>query len=282
MFNSIKSLLLGAGLLLMAGSSAAADRISAETADAVIRKSGLGEQLADFGSSLRAGITTNPEIATKMTEEQLGTVLKAFETAYAPARLSAGINAELTRQLKPAVAKDTLNWLESELGAKITALENTASAIANDPAKMAEAQKLLERLPPRRAERYIALMKSTGADEAGAQIALNTSLGIAYGAAATLGSTPPLLDDLRKELEASRPQMVEALGNVYIVMFASVYQSLPESELDQYLAFADSASGKAYHKAVSAALDAALGDAAKEVGRQIGEAGRARKTQSDA
>ncbi|WP_293370856.1 hypothetical protein [Nevskia sp.] len=282
MLKSIRLLLLSTGLVLAAGHAAAADRISAETAEAIIQKSGMAAQLDDFGPSMRAGITTNPELAGKMTEEQLGSLIGAFESAYAPARLSAGINAELIRQLKPAVAKDALSWLESELGAKITALEDTATAIAIDPEKMAEAQKLLERLPPRRAERYIALMKSTGADEAGAQIALNSALGVAYGAATTLGSTPPQLDDLRKELEAGRPQMVEALGNVYIVLFASVYQSLPESELDQYLAFADSASGKAYHKAVSAALDAALGDAAKEVGRQIGEAGRARKTQSDA
>lgn len=282
MFKSLKSMLLAVGCLLVAGSAVAADRISTETADAIARKSGVVDQLADFGPSMRAGITTNPELASKMTEEQLGTLLKAFEAAYAPARLAADINAELVKQLKPAAAKDALTWLESELGIRITALENSATELANDPEKMAAAQKLLERLPPRRAERYIALMKATGADESGAQIVLNSSLGMAYGASATLGSTPPSLDELRKELEKGRPQMVEALGNAYIAMFASVYQGLAETELDQYLAFAESASGKAYHKAITAALDHALTNAAKEAGRQVGESSRARKTQSDA
>lgn len=282
MSKSLLSLLTTVVLALGSTAVMAADRISAETAGAVIQKSGVGDQLADFAPSMRAGITTNPEIASKMTEEQLGNLLQAFEAAYAPERLKAEINAELIRQLKPEAAKDALTWLESDLGTRITALENSATELANDPEKMAGAQKLLERLPPRRAERYIALMKATGADESGAQIVLNSSLGMAYGAAATLGSTPPNLDELRKELEASRPQMGEALGNTYITMFASVYQDLAEADLDRYLAFADSASGKAYHKAITAALDVALTKAAKEAGRQVGEATRAKKTQSDA
>ena len=282
MFTSLKQLLLGAALLIGAGQALAAERISTETAAAIADKSGVSQQLADFGPSMRAGITTNPELASKMTEAQLGTLLKAFEAAYAPSRLAADINAELVRILKPAAAKDALAWLESDLGTRITALENGATELANDPDKMAAAQKLLERLPPRRAERYIALMKATGADESGAQIVLNSSLGMAYGASATLGSTTPDLDALRKELEANRPQMVEALGNTYIVMFASVYQDIAETDLDKYLAFAESPSGKAYHKAITVALDVALTNAAKEAGRQIGEAGRARKAQSDA
>ena len=282
MFKSLKLLLLGAALSLVAGSASAANRISAETAGAIVQKSGVADQLADFGPSMRAGITTNPELASKMTEAQFGTLLGAFDAAYAPARLQTDINASLVKELKPAAAKDALAWLESPLGVKITALENTATELANDPEKMAAAQKLLERLPPRRAERYIALMKSTGAAEAGAQIVLNSSLGIAYGAAATLGSAKPDLDGMRKELEANRQPMVDALGNTYIVMFASVYESLAETDLDQYLAFADSPSGKAYHKALSAAIAAALSNAAREAGRQIGEAARSNTTKTDA
>lgn len=282
MFKPMKRLLLGAVLLVGAGSAGAADRISAETAAAITDKSGVSQQLADFEPTMRAGITTNPELASKMTEAQLGTLLKAFEAAYAPGRLAADIHAELIKTLKPAAAKDALAWLDSDLGVRITALENGATDLANDPEKMAAAQKLLERLPPRRAERYIALMKATGADEAGAQIVLNSSLGMAYGAAATLGSSKPDLDALRKELDGSRPQMVEALGNTYIVMFASVYQEVAEADLDKYLAFAESPGGKAYHKAISAAIDVALTNAAREAGRQIVEAGRAKKTQSDA
>lgn len=283
MFTSMKRLVLVTALSLLAvGPTIAAERISTETAAAIVQKSGVADQLPDFAPSMRAGITTNPEIASKLTEAQLGALLGAFESAYAPAKLSADINAALVKDLKPAAAKDALAWLDSPLGTKITELENGATLLANDPEQMAAAQKRLERLPPRRAERYIALMKSTGAAESGAQIVINSSLGMAYGAAATLGGNEPDLADMRKEMEASRPQMVEALGNTYIVMFAAVYQDLPEADLDRYLAFADSASGKAYHKAITDALDVALVNAAKEAGRQIVESSRSQKAKTDA
>lgn len=277
MFKLMKLLLPTVAALLAAAPAVAADRISADTATVIIEKSGVSGQLADFAPSIRAGITTQPELASKLTEAQLATLLQAFDEAYAPARLAADINAELIRSLKPAVARDALGWLESELGSRITALEDGATELANDPDKMAAAQTLMERLPPRRAERYIALMKATGADESGAQIMLNSSLGIAYAAAATLSATRPDFDALRKELESSRPQMVEALGNAYLVMFASVYQDVAEADLDRYLAFAESPSGKAYHRAVTAALDVALTRAAREAGRQVGDAERTRK-----
>lgn len=76
--------------------------------------------------------------------------------------------------------------------------------------------------------------------------------------------------------------MAQSIGNTYITMFASVYQSLPETELDRYLAFAESPSGKAYHTALTDAIDVALVGAAREAGRLIGEAKRAAKVQSDA
>lgn len=277
----LKSFLL-ATLLLAGPVALAADRSRAEVAEAIVVKSGVAAQLGDFAPSLRAGITTNPELASKMSEQQLGTLLGAFDSAYAPARLKADIAAELVKALKPAQANEALVWLESPVGAKITALEDEATALAQDPNGMAEAQKLLERLPPRRGERYIALMKATGADEAGARIALNSSLGMAYGAAATLGKSAPDLAAMRKELEAQKPQMVEALGNVYLTMFASIYQNLPEAELDQYLAFAESPTGRAYHQALIGALDVALTGAAKEVGRQIGESERAARGKTGA
>lgn len=282
MLKHLLSLCAATVLLVAAPAATAAGPSGLDTANAIIVKSGVAAQLGDFAPTLRTGITTNAELASKMTEAQLATLLGAFESAYAPAKLQADIAAELVRQLKAPQAKEALAWLESPVGSKITAMEDEATALAADPVRMAEAQKMLERLPPRRAERYIALMKATGADEAGATIAINSQLGMAYGAAATLGKQPPDLEAMRKELGSQRPQIVEALGNVYFTMFSSVYADLPEAELDQYLAFAQSPAGKAYHQALSASIDVALTRAARETGRQIGEASRAAGTRSGA
>ncbi|MCX7071414.1 MAG: hypothetical protein NTW01_10540 [Gammaproteobacteria bacterium] len=269
MFITMKRL-AGAVLLAVASQAVAADRISPETAAEITRKCGVADQLKDFAPSVRAGITTNPELASKLTEAQLANLLAAIDVAYRPAQIEIDFNAELAKALKPAAAKDTLVWLDSELGQRLTALENGATELASDPEKMAAAQQLMERLPPRRVERYLALMKATGADASGAQLVLNNSLGVAVGAGATLGARPPEVAKIRKELAVNLPQLTEAIGNSYMVMFASIYESVAEADLDQYVAFAESPSGKAYHQAVTKALDVALTNAATELGRQIG------------
>ena len=153
MLKHLLSLCAVAAALVVVPVVSAADKTSVETANAIIVKSGVAAQLGDFAPSLRSGITTNPELASKMSEAQLSTLLAAFEAAYAPAALQADIAAELVRQLKAPQAKEALAWLESPVGAKITAMEDQATALAADANRMAEAQKLLERLPPRRAER---------------------------------------------------------------------------------------------------------------------------------
>lgn len=281
MFIMMKRL-AGAVLLAVASQAVAADRISPETAAEITRKCGVADQLKDFAPSVRTGITTNPELASKLTEAQLANLLAAIDVAYRPAQIEIDFNAELAKALKPAAAKDTLVWLDSELGQRLTALENGATELANDPDKMAAAQQLMERLPPRRVERYLALMKATGADASGAQLVLNNSLGVAVGAGATLGARPPEVAKIHKELEVNLPQLTEAIGSSYMVMFASIYESVAEAELDQYVAFAESPSGKAYHQAVTKALNVALTNAATELGRQIGAGVRSGKGRAGA
>lgn len=276
MFITMKRL-AGAVLLAVASQAVAADRISLETAAEITRKCGVADQLKDFAPAIRAGLTTSPELASKLTEAQLATLLAAIEVAYRPEQIETDFNAELARLLKPAAAQETLGWLDSELGKRLTALENGATELASDTEKMAAAQQLMERLPPRRVERYIALLKATGADASGAQMMLNNSLGMAVGAGATLGARPPEVAKIRKELEVNLPQLTEAIGNSYMVMFASVYESVAEADLDRYVAFAESPSGKAYHQAVTKALDTALVNAATELGRQIGAGARGGK-----
>jgi len=263
--------------------AAAADKLTPQAAEVLVRESGLADQLPSIAPSVAAGLTLNPGFASNLSEDQLQIVLKAFANAYAPLRLSADISAELAGQLKPAAAQESLAWFQSELGRKITALEDTASKSASDSTAMEQAQELYQRLPPRRAERYEKLAKASGVAESSAQLLINTSAGTAYGVASTTGAaSPPNLDEIRDEYARNRAEMTEALRIQFIVLFASAYQSLPETELDQYIAFVESPSGQAFHKAMAVAIDRAMVKATKEAGKQVGEAVRLKKAQTPA
>lgn len=278
--------LLALGLSLLAVQAipaAAANKLSPQAAEALVKDSGLADQLPAIAPSVAAGLTLNPGFASNLGEDQLQILLKAFANAYAPLRLSADISTELAGQLKPAAAQEALTWFQSELGRRITALEDTASKTASDSTAMEQAQELYQRLSPRRAERYERLAKASEVAESSAQLLINTSTGTAYGVASTTGAaSPPNLDEIRGEYARNRTEMTEALRIQFVVLFASAYQSLPETELDQYIAFVESPSGMAFHKAMAVAIDRAMVKAAKEAGKQVSEAVRAKKAQTPA
>lgn len=278
--------LLALGLSLLAVQAipaAAADKLTPQAAEVLVRESGLADQLPSIAPSVAAGLTLNPGFASNLSEDQLQIVLKAFANAYAPLRLSADISTELAGQLKPAAAQESLAWFQSELGRKITALEDTASKSASDSTAMEQAQVLYQRLSPRRAERYEKLAKASDVAESSAQLLINTSAGTAYGVASTTGAASPRnLDEILSEYARNRTEMTEALRIQFTVLFASAYQSLAETELDQYIAFVESPSGLAFHKAMAVAIDRAMVKATKEAGKQVGDAVRLKKAQTPA
>ena len=114
--------------------------IAAPTAEALVKASGLADQLPSIAPSVATGLTTNPGFASNLSEEQLQIVLHAFSNAYAPTRLAADIAAELPAGLKQDAGQEALNWFESDLGRKITALEDASSKAAADPANAAKGQ----------------------------------------------------------------------------------------------------------------------------------------------
>lgn len=277
------ALLMLGGSLLALMPAQAADKLSAEQAEALVVESGLANQLPAIAPSVATGLTTNPGFARNLGEEELQIVLKAFSRAYAPTRLAADISAGLPGQLKPAAAADALTWLRSELGRKVTALEEAASKSATDDTAMEQAQELYQRLSPRRGERYERLVKASEVAESSAQLLIDTAIGTAYGVASTAGKpTPPDLDEIRREYERNREAMVDNLHGQFMVLFAGAYQSLAEAELDQYIAFLESPSGRAYSKAMATAINRAMIKAAREAGKQIGDAIRIGKGQSGA
>lgn len=262
---------------------ASAAKVSAEMADALVSKSGLADQLPSIAPSVATGLTTHPGFASNLGEQELQIVLKAFSRAFAPTRLAAEISADLQGRLKPEVAKAALQWLESDVGRKITALEDTAARQAADSTAMERAQELYQRLSPRRAERYERLAKASEVAESSAQLLVNTSVATAYGVASTTGSkTPPDLDLIRREYARNREDLVDTLRGQFNVLFASAYETLPEGELDAYLAFVESPQGRSYHQAMSAAIEQAMVKATRDAGQQIGDAIRAAKGQTGA
>lgn len=254
--------------VVSSGGVQAAVSLSPAIAEDLLQKSGLATQLAQIEPSLQLGINVNPDVAGKLTEAQLASLRGAFATAYAQGRLAAEAKQQLATTMSPEVAKDALAWLGSDLGQRIAALEDAAGQFEGVNERAQAAADRFKRLPERRIQRYVQLAKATNAGEGAATVAIDTTLAGAR-AVASLSSDAPeqSLSKIKADLEANRADMARGLEEQFIVLFAGAYETLQDSELDQYIAFSDSPSGKAYNGALLKVLDTVVSKAGVEAGQ---------------
>ncbi|GAC1621035.1 MAG: DUF2059 domain-containing protein [Nevskia sp.] len=256
-------------------STAAFAALNAAQAEELLQKSGFNSQLAQIESSVLGGLNLAPDVAAKIGEADLQTIRSAFSTAFAADRLSADAREQMKGLLTPEVAKSALAWLDSDLGRRITALEDQAGKTEGFSERGEAAAELFKKLPERRIERYANLAKTLNAGEASASIVINTALATARGALSLSADAPEQkVAEIKAQLEQNRPKLVAQLNDEYVVLFAGAYRTLEDKELDQYLAFSGSPAGLAYNAALSKLLDVVMTHASLESGRLIAQAKR--------
>ena len=109
-----------------------------------------------------------------------------------------------------------------------------------------------------------------GLSDVGAAILINVNAGIVRGFGAAIpGYMGPDADDIRKQMEAQRPQLAAVMEQQQLTFFVAAYASLSDEELERYIEFAKSPAGGRYQAATITALDRALTDAANEAGSTL-------------
>src|SRR6185295_7643298 len=100
-------------------------------------------------------------------------------------------------------------------------------------------------VPAARVGKFERFAKLIHAGESTATALINTTTAIVYGAAL---ATPPYdaapAIILRERMESQRAQMVAAFTQQAIEQFAYIYRGLSDTEVERYLAFAESPSGR--------------------------------------
>jgi hypothetical protein len=122
-------------------------------------------------------------------------------------------------------------------------------------------------------ERLRGLEKAVRGGEAGTEITINIATAVAYGAASTSRfADPAAVERLRAQFEAERPRILEALTRRAVESFAWIYRTLPDEDLDRYIAFAETPAGRTYHDATIRAMGNAFVRGSREMGERIGRA----------
>ena len=189
----------------------------------------------------------------------------------------------MAARLTAADAKFVLDWLDSPLGRKCTALESAAAAPDALDAMQTYAQKL-QQSPPSKARTALLdeLATAVKAVDNAVEIVMNTQLAVAAGMMAAMPAEQQKpLGVIHDQLEQLRPQITAAVQSQTALAFLYTYQALSEDEIRRYLTFARSSEGKRYHAAAAEGIEQALTAGSLKLGGMISEIVQATENQSE-
>jgi len=262
---------------LCAGIAFAADTPGRRTEE-LMQKSGLWKQLGYFQAQVRAGIEESRASEARsgqprIREADIERVQAAGHIAFAPDRLRASVRGDMERLLKPADEAEVLDWLSTDLGMRLTRLEEESEDPAGYALMMREAPKYAKGLPEDRLDRMRRLEKAVQGGAASVEITIGITTAVAYGIASTsrFGNTE-MVEKLKEQIEAQRPRMLVMLREQMVTSFGWIYRTVPDEDLDRYAQFAETPAGTAYHAATIKAMTNAIVRASLEMGERIGRA----------
>jgi hypothetical protein len=177
------------------------------------------------------------------------------------------------RELEGRFVANLNRWYDSELGRRITKVEEASAADTTEPAAIMRAgTALLDEMPSPRRALLRGILEATKGAELLTDITINTAIATQQGLLSVAppggpANGAPTPQELRSSIEAQRPQMQENFAGFLMAAMARVYAGTSTPELSQYLDFLRGDAGR--HFNAGRALDAALTDASAEFGRRL-------------
>ena len=259
--------------LQLLGHAPSALAVADAQADEFMRKSGLWQQLAEVEAGVQQGITQSDTELRRLNDEQLQRLRDAARTAYGAERLRTAMRTELAISLPAVETEEALQFLATDLGKRVAALEEAAATPENSNHIEMIAADAAATLEPTRKQLIERMVKATRVAEVAASIMINQQMGVMRGFAVYAGHPDSASkEDEKAQLNRYRDQMIALLGPRMVAHSAVIYGPLSDDDLAKYVAFLESPAGVKTSNAVGAALDKVLGVAAFELGRRIGDA----------
>ena len=258
------------GLVLLGVHVLALAEVPVVTAEALMRKPGNWSQLGDVAAQVKAGLAQSSQDGS-LPREEIQRLERIADDAFAASRLRDSVLQALSRDVTAAQSADALQWYDSPAGKQITAMEEAFSSSFDDLNRVvADGNKALSKVSAKRQSLLTQTVKASRAAEAMASMEINITVGILQGLSNAMpGPSKRSTADLRKGLEANRPQMVAANRGVALSMSALTYLPANDKVLEQYVRFLSSKSGAELSASMMDALDQSLSKAAQRLGSAI-------------
>jgi hypothetical protein len=266
----VRSTAIAAALAIFAPSGHAQSTETLALANRLFERAGLAVQLQSFPAQFAEGVAQS---RGKVPDEVLAAASDAGRKAFALAVLREDIVGALAAKFPEADMQGALQWLEGEIGRRMTLAEESATGSLT-PENMRAYFESEKKKPagPRRAALIADLMEATNSVEVSSRLFEALALGVMVG----MDSAQPVekrlgIATLEARLRAALPP-----GKVRATMSASIpsiygftYRATSDSDLEAYVKFSKSELGRRYNGAVMDAYTGALARASVRVGEII-------------
>jgi hypothetical protein len=257
-------------MLLCSGICFAEDgKSDQELVRTLMQKSGLSRQIEQIPVMMQADIIkTNQESGDKMSQSEMDDLGRMVSEAFNAKVLIETVQRHIQANLSGKDMRAVLAWIGSDLGSRITKLEEEASTAQAYEEEKKSADKLSK--DSGRAELVAKLDKAVKATDVGVSISINLQVAFVLAITAEMPvEQRPSTEDILREVSKDREQLRENISQETISGFLYTYRSLKKTEIEQYIQFAESESGKRYHTAAAEGLNTALMQAGLALGSKV-------------
>lgn len=258
-------------LLFVAHSFSLHAQSNDELADKVVNRSGLLEMISQFPALLKEGVQQGAEQSGGNNQKLVMQISQIIDQAFGINESIEMVRKDLSKNLTEEELTRVLEWLDSPLGKKITALE--ISAMTSDAYQDMQTQLMALQEKYRGSPReklFERFDKSTNATEASLETAIAVQLTLASAMSASSNSPHmPSYEYLKKSIEDNRFMMRGVIGQQVFANYLYTYQNLTDEELKSYVDFTSSPAGKNYSLVVNESIKNVLLKPSEVIGSKI-------------
>ncbi len=242
-----------------------------ELANKIVNRSGLSEMINQFPALLKEGIRQGAEQSGGNSQKMVMQISQIIDQTFGINESIEIIRNDLSDQLTGQELASVLEWLDSPLGKKITAMETAAMTSSSFQDMQSQLLGLQEKYRGSEREKlFQSFDKATNATEASLETAIAVQLTLASAISASSDNPQmPSYEDLKKSIEDNRFMMRGVIGQQVFANYLYTYQQLTDQELKAYVDFTASPAGNHYSLVVNESIKNVLLKPSEVIGSKI-------------
>jgi len=213
----------------------------------VLTLSGLNKQLNNIPEDVRVMV----ELAfqqnnnNQISDLEIQAIKGAIQGAYDAPTISGIVRGEIKSSLTEEDLRELLSWYKSDLGQKITMLEENAQSPEMIKTQMNAS--IPKDITPQRQKLIIRFIKALDASKTYLQIRKNSELALFTAFSTVLNPTQPAnIQAFEESWTSKENQMKGALYKQQVAMAQFTYSEIDDSMLEKYIQFLQSSSAKKF------------------------------------